>query len=82
MQVDDARRARPRRGLLAGAQECEKSPAVVRVPVREDDALDLGRVDLERGEVPRDGARVGPGVEEREVRGLALYLGLLCVRER
>ena len=41
---------------------------MVRVPVREDDALDALCWDLESLDVPDDGARVGSGVEERGVR--------------
>ena len=77
MQVSDARRG-ARRGVHPPVlEEGEHPAAVVRVPVREDDARDAGDGDLEGLDVPDDRARVGPSVEEREVRPGIVDFGFL-----
>ena len=68
MHVGDARQGVRRAVHPPVLEEGEHPTAVVRVPVREDDARDAGDGDLEGLDVPDDRARVGPGVEERQVR--------------
>lgn len=78
MEVDDASGPARACGVSAEAQERTDAAAVVRMPVREHDALDALDGYAQRGDVARDAARLGPRVEERVMRrGLAWRLGLL-----
>ena len=73
----DGRRARSERVGTAVAEEGEEAAAVVRVPVREHDALDELDGRLEGLDVADDRARVGAGVEERVAGRGAFRLRLL-----
>ena len=81
MQVNDTRLDTSLLGrcLVAYAQERRDAPAVVRVPVREDDAIDLLGRDFQRGNIASDAARLWARVEKSMVN-LAFALPLSFLR--